>query len=152
MDLNELHKHIRTLATLEVSEDLVLTCYLNVEAGVQKCRTAFAERVALLRRAVTRERETAFEEGLARIVSFIKDDLRPDAKGMAAFARGGSQPFFLPLQFRVPLPTSIAVGATPNIYHLVELKDTYHRYVIMLCTEERVRILEVNLGAVTAEV
>jgi len=83
---------------------------------------------------------------------FIKDDLRPDSKGVAAFARGGSQSFFLPLQFRAPLPTSIAVGATPNIYHLVELKDTYHRYVIMLCTEERVRILEVNLGAVTAEV
>ena len=152
MDLGEVQQHIRTLATLDVSEDLMVTCYLNVEAGVQSCRTAFAERVALLRKAVGPKHETAFEEGLARIVSFIKDDLRPDSKGMAAFARGGCQPFFLPLQFRVPLPTSIAVGATPNIYHLVELKDTYHRYVIMLCTEESVRILEVNLGAVTAEV
>ncbi len=152
MDLNKLQQHIRTLALLDVSEDLVVTCYLNVEASVQSYRTAFTERVALLRRAVAPEHETAFEEGLARIVSFIKDGLRPDSKGMAAFARGGPQPFFLPLQFRVPLPTSIAVGATPNIYHLVELKDTYHRYVIMLCTEERVRIFEVNLGAVTAEV
>lgn len=151
MDLNELQQHIRTLATLDVSEDLVVTCYLDVERGVQSCRTAFTERVAVLRRAVAREHETAFEEALARIVSFIKNDLRPDSKGMAVFARGGCQPFFLPLQFRVPLPTSIAVGATPIIYHLVELKDTYHRYVIMLCTEERIRILEVNLGAVTAE-
>lgn len=152
MDLKELQQHIRTLATLDVSEDLVVTCYLDVERGVQSCRTAFTERVALLRRAIVSEHETAFEEALARIVSFIKNDLRPDSKGVAVFARGGCQPFFLPLQFRVPVPTSIAVGATPIIYHLVELKDTYHRYVIMLCTEERIRILEVNLGAVTAEV
>jgi hypothetical protein len=43
------------------------------------------------------------------------------------------------------------VDSTPNIYHLVELKDTYHRYVVMLVTEDSMRILQVNLGAVTAQ-
>lgn len=35
---------------------------------------------------------------------------------------------------------------------LVEFKDTYHRYVVMIATEKRARILEVNLGAVTKEI
>ncbi len=67
-------------------------------------------------------------------------------------SRAGEQPFFLPLQFQVPLPNWIAVDSTPNIYHLIELKDTYHRYVVMLVTEGSMRILQVNLGAVTAQI
>ena len=116
----------------------MISCNLNVEAGLPGCRNAFAERVALLRRAVGPEHKGTLEEGLAKTVSFIRDHVRPGTKGVAVFARGGSQPFSLPLQFRVPLPTLIVVDATPNIYHLVELKDTYHRYVIMLCTETSV--------------
>ena len=37
------------------------------------------------------------------------------------------------------------------IYHLVELKDTYHRYVVLISTEEMARIVEVNLGSVTED-
>ncbi|NJN99973.1 MAG: hypothetical protein HC875_40630 [Anaerolineales bacterium] len=70
---------------------------------------------------------------------------------MAIFARGGASPLFLPLQFRVPLPHWLAVAGLPNIYHLVELKDNYHRYVVLLSTEESARIVEVNLGAATEE-
>ena len=86
-----------------------------------------------------------------QIEQFIDHDLLPDAKGVAIFARVGEGPFFLPLQFRVPLPNWIAASANPNIYHLIELKDTYHRYIVMISTEESARILEVNLGAVTEE-
>jgi peptide subunit release factor 1 (eRF1) len=51
----------------------------------------------------------------------------------------------------VPLPNWIGVDTIPNIYHLVELKESYHRYVVMIVTEETVRILQVNLGEVTAQ-
>lgn len=46
------------------------------------------------------------------IEAFITTELLPDAKGVAIFARGGAQPFFLPLQFRVPLPTWTAINST----------------------------------------
>jgi stalled ribosome rescue protein Dom34 len=82
----------------------------------------------------------------------LATELLPNSKGIAVFSRAGEQPFFLPLQFQVPLPNWIAVDRTPNIYHLVELKDTYHRYVVMLVTEGSMRILQVNLGAVTAQI
>ena len=68
---------------------------------------------------------------------------------MALFSRAGEQLFFMPLQFGVALPDSLIVNAVPNIYNLVELKDNYHRYVVMISTEEHARILEINLGSVT---
>ena len=45
----------------------------------------------------------------------------------------------------------MVVGSTPNIFHLVELKDTYDRYVVMISIEESARILEIHLGKVTEE-
>ena len=59
--------------------------------------------------------------------------------------------FQLLLQFEVPLPNWIAIGPTPNIYHLVELKDNYDRYVILLMTETSARIIGVNLGSITEQ-
>jgi hypothetical protein len=76
----------------------------------------------------------------------------PQTKGLAVFVRGGEEPLFLPLQFRVPLPDYIAVDSIPCIFHLVDLKDTYDRYVVMLATETRTRILTVHLGSIVDEV
>ena len=55
------------------------------------------------------------------------------------------------MQFEVVVPHWICIAPAPNIFHLVELKDTYHRYVVLLCANDSARILEVNLGAVTTE-
>ncbi|MGB2985759.1 MAG: hypothetical protein WBE26_07730 [Phycisphaerae bacterium] len=83
MELSKLQQHIRTLVTLEESEALVISCYLNVEAGLPGCRNAFAERVALLRRAVGPEHKETFEEGLGKTVSFIKDHVQPGTRGVS---------------------------------------------------------------------
>lgn len=151
MELKNLRDHVRTLAVLPESEAEVISCYLTVEDGRLMDRNAFDARKQQLRQGLTGTRRQVFEDALGRIEEYLATGLTSDARGIALFARAGTEPFFLPLQFRVPLPNWIAVDITPNIYHLVELKDTYHRYVVMISTEESVRILEVNLGAVTAE-
>jgi hypothetical protein len=51
----------------------------------------------------------------------------------------------------VPLLNWIAVGSTPNIYHLIEQQDMYHRYVMILCAEKGVRIFAINVDAWTEE-
>ena len=151
MELKNLQKHIRTLATLEETDSPVISFYLNLEANASEQRHVLKERALWVRQTLSGKARQEFEEALGRIEAFIATALLPDAKGAVMFARGGPQPFFLPLQFRVPLPNWMAVNSTPNLYHLVELKDTYHRYVVMIATEESARILEVNLGAVTEE-
>lgn len=157
LELAELKQHIRTLITLEATDAPVISCYLNLEAvgredGVVGGQDVFRERRALLRKSMVGERKQYFEEALQGIEEYLENRVQPESNGVAIFARGGARPFFLPLQFQVPLLNWIVVGPTPNVYHLVELKDTYHRFVLLLLTEKGARILQVNLGAVTGEV
>jgi len=151
VELKNLQKHIRTLATLEETDSPVISCYLNLDTGAAKHRHRLKSWGRLLKQSLTGQARQDFEEALDRVEASITTELLAEAQGAAIFARGGAQPFFLPLQFRVPLPTWIVTNSTPNIYHLVELKDTYQRYVVVIITQERARILEVNLGAVTKE-
>ena len=152
MELQELQKHIRTLATLPEAGAPVLSCYLNLGTSESGHRNALDEQVLLLRKSLTGETRRDFEEALGAIEAYLQAGSPAGTRGLAIFARGGQQPFFLPLRFRVPLPNWVAINSTPNIYHLVELKDTYHRYVVLVSTEQSARILGVNLGAVTEEI
>ena len=151
MELKELQAHIRTLVSLDETEAPVLSCYLNLDTGNADFRQALGERVSVLRRAFPPSERASFEDALARVDAFLGSGVLTTTRGLALFARGGSEPFFLALQFQVPLPNRLSVDRTPHISHLVELKDTYDRYILMICTEDAERILEVNLGAVTKE-
>ena len=151
MELKNLQKHVRTLATLPETDAPVISCYLTLHNGRIKDRNGFDGQVRPIISGLTGQTRQDFEDALEPIGQYLAEQLLPEAKGVVIFSRAGGDPFFLPLQFRVPLPNWMAVDTTPNIYHLVELKDTYHRYVVMISTEESVRICEVNLGAVTEQ-
>ena len=157
MTLKELRQHIRTLITLGATDAPVISCYLNLEAIPPETsgsggRAVFTQRAALLRKSAAGENRKCVDEALQGIEGFMAGELKPETKGVAVFARGGAHPFFLPLQFQVPLPNWVVADVVPNVYHLIELKDTYHRFVLLLMTEKSARILEINLGALTQEV
>lgn len=151
MGLAELKAHIRTLITLEETEAPVLSCYVNRDFVQDSPRFTLEWRVQAVRRVLERDEREPFEVAYECIQRFLGNEIRPTTRGVAVFARGGAQPFFLGLQFDVPLPDLLCVDSTPTIYHLVELKDTYHRYVVLITTKESARILEVNLGGITQE-
>ncbi len=148
--VTDLQPHILRLATLDESASPVVSCYLSLETGPSGYRHALDMRARQLRASLSAPAH-GVAAALERIDDFVGKQLLAEATGAAIFARGGVDAFFLPLQFRVPLPTWVAVGATPNIYHLVELKDTYDRFVVLLASETRVQIVEANLGAVTLQ-
>lgn len=149
--LDELKQHITLLVSVEESDALFVSFYLNLEDGGAG-RAALAQRACVLRHVPKGYDLADLERALAKINAYLATEILPEAKGLAIFVRdsfGGA--FLLPMQFAVPLPNWIAAYPTPNIYHLVELKDTYHRYVVLLATAERARILDVNLGAATVQ-
>ncbi len=152
MKTNELERHIRMLATLEESEALMISCYLEVGNGSPGFRNVLNERIQTLRQSLGPDARQSFEEALDRIETFLQTGVGASSRGLALFSRAGERPFFLPLEFRVPLPNWVAVGMTPKLYHLVELKDNYDRYVILLATETCARIIGVNLGSVTEQI
>jgi protein required for attachment to host cells len=152
MELKELQRHILTLATLPQTVDPIISCYLNREPGHPNGRQLLEERVRLLRGGLVAKWRWEFEEALNRIGAYLRQGVPEGVVGLAIFVRAGQQPFFLPLQFHVPLPNWFAVDTAPNIYHLVELKDTYHRYAVLFCTETSVRILGLNVGTIIDDI
>jgi len=147
---DELKQQITVLASVEESDAPFISCYLNLENGQTGWRDVLEERARILRRILKGNDLDDLEEVLGEIESWMATDLLPEAKGVAIFARGtcgGS--FMLAMQFAASLPNWIAVYPTPNIYHLIELKDDYHRYVVLLALQDRVSIVAVNLGAAT---
>ncbi len=151
MELTELKKHIRTLATLPEADAPVISCYLELLNGNIKDRETYRELARTVMIGLSEHERYIIKETLEPVNAYLANALQPDAKGTAIFSRVGKDPFFLPLQFRVSLPNWISLGSVPNIYHLVEMKDTYHRYVVMISTKKSARIVEVNLGEVTAK-
>ncbi len=151
MELKKLKKHIRTLATVPETEEPVVSCYLTLEKGRIKYSNAYDEYIRHIQGGLSPQELQSVEDALEPIRMYLDTKLLPDAKGIALFSRAGDKPFFLPLQFRVALPYWIVVDSTPNIYHLIELKDTYHRYVVLITARESARILEINVGSVTRE-
>ena len=151
MQLDELERTIRLLATLDPGKDPFISCYVGLETEAD-WRDALDRRIRVVRRGLPRADRRPFEEALGMVEHQLADAAAPGVRGTAVFARGGDDPLLVPLRFEVPLPTHFGVGAAPSIYHLVELKDTYHRYVVVLTNEREARILEINLGSVTEEI
>ena len=151
MEVRELEAHIRTLASVDENESPLISCYIDLSSEVIGYRDELDVRFQLLRKSLPTRSATDFDEAASRIIACLEGAIPPRTRGMALFARGGESPFWRALYFEVPLPNWIAAGSTPNIYHLVELKDNYDRYVILLTTETSARIIGVNLGSVTAQ-
>jgi len=150
--LDELKKRILTLAGVKAAYTPFVSCYLNLEQGIDQARQVFEQRVNLLRRIYSGDELTDFDESIDVIKRYLDNELLPDAKGLAFFARSSfDREFYIGLQFAVPLPDLLRVYPTPNIYHLVELKDTYESYVVLIATPSWVRIMEVNLGAASIQ-
>lgn len=53
----------------------------------------------------------------------------------------------LPITFDAPLETAMHAAAYPVLYPLVELKDRFNRFVVVLTTSESARIIEMSLGS-----
>ncbi len=150
--LDELRRHIGVLACVDETEAPFVSCYLNLEQGEAGYRKAFEERASALRATLDGDAREDFEAAIGQIEAYLAGNLRPDAKGVALFARQfRAGAFFLPMQFAAPLPNWIAVNPSPRIYHLMALKDTYDRYIVMVATQAQVRITEVSLGAATVK-
>lgn len=151
MDHEKLNMHIRSIAVLGETNSPVISCYINNESGLPGYRDVIYGRIKEIRKSLSPDQRLDFEEAQARIERYLACDIYPESKGVAIFCRGGESPFFRALQFRLPLPNLLSVDSVPHLYEVVMLKDTYHRYVVLISTESHARIVEVSVGQVTRD-
>jgi protein required for attachment to host cells len=149
MNDGELQKRIQQLAFLEESDETIISFYINPET---KYREILNDQVRSISKSIEHKVMPVFWEALGRIEVFLGTGIRAGSQGVAVFARGGERPFFLPMQFGAPLPNQVTVGSRPRIYPLVELRDNYYRYVVLLSSEESASIFKLSAGTITETV
>jgi ribosomal protein L7Ae-like RNA K-turn-binding protein len=149
MEHKDLQECIRSLAMMDETDSVFISCYLNLEKGAAGCRGYLKERELLLGKNVPEVLRNNFSKTMGKVHSFLSEKSFRGVKGLAIFSREGSVPFFLTLEFHVALPNQIVMDLTPHIYPLIELMDTYHRYVVVISTEKKACILEIDTGSVT---
>lgn len=148
----QLRPFIQKLVHLEPAPEPVLSCFVDLDQPRLGTLAELEGRARLLRHALPPRLRSDFTDAFDEIRSYLTGSLRPESRSVALFSRWGDQPLFLDRQFEVPMETRLSLESRPEIYPLVELKDVYHRFVIVITTETEARILETTLGSVTEEV
>jgi peptide chain release factor subunit 1 len=93
------------------------------------------------------ERES-FDKDAERITSYLDDEVRPSANGIAIFACSGAGDFFEAVQLDAPIGNNrLFVYDQPHLYPLARLIDQYPRYAVLVANTNSARVFVFGRGA-----
>ena len=152
MKNNTLKHFIRNLMKVEPNKSPMVSCFLNLEGSRREQINQFIYECSENCKRLSGKWLEDFEAAQARMSEYLSYDLEVKTQSVVRYARAGENPVFEAMQFEVPLKSQLLIDRLPHIYPLIELKDTYHRFVIIITTETPARILETTIGSVTEEI
>ena len=89
----------------------------------------------------------SFKRDTARIESYLRDEVRPSANGLAIFASAGANDYFKAVQLNVPLKRhDLHISERPHLYPLARVIDQYPRYIALLADTNSARLFVFGLG------
>jgi len=143
---------IHRLIEIEPDDCPLISAFLRMENSRSEAISYFESEAMMISKRLDPRWRNDFQHALDEIRDYLKVSLKPTTKSVAIYARWGDRPVFVPVQFEVALRSDFIVDELPHIYPLIELKDTYHRFVTVITTESEARILETTIGSVTEEI
>ena len=152
MKTHTLKHFIRSLMRVEPNKSPMMSCFLNLEGSRKDQINQFMFECNEHAKRLSGKWLEEFEAAQARMSEYLSYDLDTKTQSAVIYVRAGEHPAFEAMQFEVPLKTQLIIDRLPHIYPLIELKDTYHRFVIIITTETQARILETTIGSVTEEI
>ncbi len=152
MKVNSIKALIRKLVEVEPSKSPMLSCFVTFDSSRGEGLAKLDFEFQMVSRKLAGTWYEDFQKARTSINDYLKQNLKADTQSVVIYARAGKDPFFEALQFKVPLLTEIIVDSLSHIYPLIELKDNYHRFVIVITTEAEAQILETTIGSVTEEI
>ena len=147
-ELEALRVHISNLATLPESAAPIISAYLDLGEGREFLLARLRGWASVARATMTPIERSLFEDSRREIEKVVSRDWSDEFRSVAVFCRHGESPLLLVMPFSVEMELHFDVGNLPSIFPLVQLKDRFHRFVVVISTDEASRIYEVTLGAV----
>lgn len=151
--INELQQQIALLANLRPADGAVVSCYLDLGQGKSMLQTLIRNRLEAELARVPAAHRSAFEDCFDVIEAQLESDLPLRARGLAIFAAAaGKAPLLSAMPFAVPFRSSLTVAISPDLLPLMQLKELYGRFLIVIAEPEGLQLAEVNLGNVSVKV
>lgn len=90
----------------------------------------------------------SFERDSERLATYLSDDLRPSANGVALFACAGADGFFEDVQLDAPIEEHrLYVADRPHLYPLARLTDQHPPYAALIADTNAARLFVFGRGA-----
>jgi peptide chain release factor subunit 1 len=94
----------------------------------------------------------SYDRDVERIQSWVTENLRPSANGLAIFACAGQDDFFEAVQLEAPVKEHrLYVYHQPQLYELARLTDAYPRYAAVVLDSQLARIFVFALAGTVGE-
>ncbi len=142
---------ITTLADLPESASPVISAYFDLRQPKLELISSFCLWAAAARGTLLRDERESFDASRQEVLTTL-DRAKLDLQGLAVFSRCGKHPFSLEHPFSIPIDTHFEVSKLPAIFPLIQMKDRFHRFVVVICGEDHGRIIEMTLGSVSQEI
>jgi peptide chain release factor subunit 1 len=93
----------------------------------------------------------SFKLAATRIMSYLRNELRPSANGLAIFACAGADVYFKTVQLDAPIQQHrLHINERPHLYPLARVIDQHPRYVALLADTNAARLFVFDLGKVSS--
>jgi hypothetical protein len=151
--INELQQQIALLANLRPAAGAVVSCYLDLGQEKSMLQSFVRNRLGAELARVPAAQRGAFEACIDVVEAQLESDLPLRARGLAIFAAAdGKAPLLSAMPFAVPFRRSLTVSRSPDLLPLVQLKELYGRFLIVMAEPQGLQLAEVNLGDVSVKV
>jgi len=148
--LKALQQQIDWLAGFKPGDGHVISCYLDLSQGRSRLVRFVRSRVASCAKTFPAGQAAALKAGCDTVVDRILSRAPDNARGLAVFVSTGPEGSLLSaLPFAVPFHNSLSISSSPDLFPLLQLREMYGRFMIVLAREDGLQVAEVNLGEVS---
>jgi hypothetical protein len=151
-EMETLRNLISQLAHLPESSTPIISAYLDLCETEDYLKSKLAHWAVAARSTLDTKQRIHFDDARQSIFEVISREWPDEVRSVAVFSRQGEDPLLLVIPFSASLDLHFDVSNLPAIFPLVQLKDRFHRFVVVIATDESSRIFEVTLGAVSESI
>ncbi len=151
-EIESLRIHLSELVTLPETDQPLISAYLDLLENSDFLRSKLCHWATAARTTLKPAQRRAFDDSRHDIEDAIASVWPEEVRSVVVFSRRGDNPFLLVLPFSAAMGMHFAVSTVPSIFPLVQLKDRFHRFVVVIATDEFSKIFEVTLGAISEEI
>ncbi|MES9994212.1 MAG: hypothetical protein ABW098_19865 [Candidatus Thiodiazotropha sp.] len=144
---NALDKSIELLTSVDVADAPFLSCYLDLEAGVESCRMFLAAEADQIRAGLSHMQRLDFAEAFAQLEETFSSLHTDEIRGVAIFTRslmGGR--FVRVIPSMLPFRNQLTFYRVADIRPLLSLRDAYGEQFLLWAASGGIELLRVEGG------